>query len=101
MKEHRRCRLFHTSENSDERTEIGGAITRMRIGAVNGSLHTIHVTPVSTEEMKEEMWEDSFVSLQVADRMVYLDQDEVDAMIELLEMARMRSSRNFVLAGMP
>jgi len=94
MEEWRVHKLIETDDETGESSEIGGGIVRMRIGAVNGSLHTIDVSPVSVEEMKKETWEDSFVRLQVADRVVWMEPEEVQSLIELLKLARDASLRN-------
>ena len=88
-------RLIEKDDKTGEKVQIGGGITRMRIGGVNGSLHTIDVSPVSIEKMKEENWEDSFVRMQIADRVVWMDIDEVQTLIELLRLAHDVSLRNF------
>ena len=88
-------RLIETDEETNEKSQIGGSIVRMRIGAVNGPLHTIDVSPVLTERMMEETWEDSFVRLQVADRVVWMDLDEVQALVNLLSLAYDASLRNY------
>ena len=49
MEKWRVHKLIDTNEETGEKLEIGGGIVRMQIGAVNGSLHTINVSPVSVE----------------------------------------------------
>lgn len=95
MEKWRVHRLIETDDETDQQSQIGGGIVRMRIGAVNGSLHTIDVSPVSSEEMKEELWEDSFVRLQVADRVVWMEPEEIQTLIELLKLAHDASLRNY------
>ena len=68
---------FEKDDHTGEKYQIGGDIVRMRIGAVNGPLHAISVSPASVEDMNEEYWEDSFVRLQVADRVVWMETEEV------------------------
>ena len=99
MEKWRMHRLIETDDETGEKSQIGGGIVRMRIGAVNGSLDTIDVSPVSAEEMKEESWEDSFVRLQVADRVVWMEPEEVQTFIELLYLAHDASLRNHNIAN--
>lgn len=95
MEKWRVHRLIEADDETGEESQIGGGIVRMRIGAVNGSLHTIDVSPVSVEEMKEEFWEDSFVRFQVADRVVWMEPEEVQTLIDLLTLAHDVSLRNY------
>lgn len=99
MEEWRVHRLIETDDETGKKSQIGGGIVRMRIGAVNGPLHTIDVSPVSVEEMREEGWEDSFVRLQVADRVVWMKPEEVQTFIELLTLALDASQRNYDIAN--
>ena len=82
------------TDETGEECQIGGGIVRMQIGAVNGSLHTIDVSPVPVERMMEETWDDQFVRLQVADRVVWMEPEEVQTLIELLGLALDASLRN-------
>ena len=95
MEKWRVRRLIETDDETGEKSQIGGGIVRMQIGAVNGSLHTIDVSPVSVEEMKEEAWEDQFVRFQVADRVVWMEPEEVQTLIELLNLAHDVSLENY------
>ena len=56
--------------------------------------------PASVEDMNEEYWEDSFVRLQVADRVVWMETEEVQALIDLLVLAHIapRQKHNAVKA---
>jgi len=94
MEKWRVHRLIETDDKTGEKSQIGGGIVRMRIGGVNGPLHMINVEPVSVEDMKEETWEDSFVRFQVADRVVWMDTEEVQTLIELLTLAHDVSLQN-------
>ncbi len=78
-----------TDRNNEtgERVEIGGAIARMQISAVNGSLHEIQVSPISAEDMENERWDCQLVRLQVADRVVFMEEEEATCLIQLLETA--------------
>ena len=87
MEEWRLHRLIEKDDHTGEKYQIGGGIVRMRIGAVNGPLHAINVSPISVEDMNEEHWEDSFVRLQVADRVVWMEKEETQALIDLLVLA--------------
>jgi len=95
MEQWRVRRLIETDDETGEKSQIGGGIVRMRIGGVNGPLHAIDVSPVSVEEMKEEGWEDSFVRFQVADRVVWMEPEEVQTLIELLSLAHDVSLENY------
>jgi len=95
MEKWRVHKLIDTNEETGEKSQIGGGIVRMQIGAVNGSLHTIDVSPVSVEEMKEESWEDQFVRFQVADRVVWMEPEEVQILIDLLRLAKDVSLENY------
>lgn len=99
MEEWRVHRLFEVNDENGKKLPTGGGMVRMRIGAVNGSLHTIDVSPVSAEDMKEEGWEDSFVRLQVADRVIWMDITEVQTLIDLLVLAHGASLRNHDIAN--
>lgn len=99
LEEWRVHRLIETDDENGKKYPTGGGIVRMRIGAVNGSLHTIEVSPVSVEDMKEEGWEDSFVRLQVADRVVWMEPKEVQTLIDFLVLAHGASLRNYDIAN--
>jgi hypothetical protein len=91
MEDWQLTRLLET----DSGVQIGGSIVRMNIDAVNGSLHTVDVAPVSVESMQDEGWDNQFVCMQVADRAAWMDLQEVSALIELLQSAREASLRNY------
>ncbi len=101
MEQWRYHQLIETDDETGEKSQIGGGIVRMRIGAINGPLHEINVSPVSVEEMKEEFWEDSFVRLQVADRVVWMEPEEVRTLIKLLKLACNGSLKNYEKAHTP
>ena len=79
-------RLYDVDETSGVQTQIGGAIVDMKIGGVNGSLSEISVTPITKAE-QEEFDTSSFVRMQVADRAVWMEPNEVQTLLELLSMA--------------
>lgn len=77
-------KLFETK--GEEKVQIGGAIVAMHIGAVNGSLHGISVEPVN-EQVSGEFEYPGSVRMQVADRVVWLELDELEAFMQLLKVA--------------
>lgn len=93
MEEWRIHRLYESTE-SGERYQVGGAITELKIGAVNGSLSEISVTPVSEDE-RDEFRSVAFMRMQVADRVVWMEPDEVETLVELLKIAHDASLRDF------
>lgn len=92
MEKWRLHKLFEIGEG-EEKQQIGGAILQMKIGAVNGSLSTIDVIPLSQKE-REESGSTAFVKMQVADRVVWMEPDEVEALVELLKLAHDASLKN-------
>jgi len=99
MEKWRVSKLIETDDETGEKSQIGGGIVRMRIGGVNGPLDTIDVSPVSAEEMKEEAWEDQYVRFQVADRVVWMEPEEAQTLIELLTLAHDTSLENYEKAS--
>ncbi len=95
MEKWRVHRLIETDDETGEKSQIGGGIVRMRIGGVNGPLDMIDVSPVSVEQMEEDAWEDQYVRFQVADRVVWLDPEEAQTLIELLTLAHDVSLLNY------
>lgn len=95
MEKWRVSKLIERDDKTGKEFQIGGGIVQMQIGAVNGPLDTINVSPVSVEEMKGEYWESSFVRFQVADRVVWMETKEVEVLIELLELAHDASVLNY------
>lgn len=95
MEEWQVHRLIETDDETGEKCQIGGGLVRMPIAAVNGQLHMIDVSPASVEHMQEEGWDSQFVRLQMADRVVWMELEEVQTLIELLKLAHDASLRNF------
>ncbi len=99
MEKWRVHRLIETNDETGKKCQTGGGIVRMQIGAVNGSLHTIDISPVPVEQMREEFWDGQFVRLQMADRVVWMEGEEVQTLIELLKLAHDASLRNYKKAN--
>ena len=87
-------RLIETHTDGTQ-LQIGGGMSEMRIGAVNGPLSFIDVTPAPVEQMQDPMFDSEFVRLQVADRVVWLEPGDVRELVELLKMAHDASLDNY------
>ena len=80
-------RLIDRDEETGEEREIGGDIAKLPIAAVNGQLSDIQVSPVSTKDMEDEWWDSQLVRLQMADRVVFMEAEEAECLIQLLQTA--------------
>lgn len=87
-------KLMDRNDETGEEQEIGGDITRLLIAAVNGSLNEIQVSPVSIKDMEDEWWDSQLVRFQMADRVVFMEEEEAMCLIQLLQTALKVGSEN-------
>lgn len=82
--------------DTDNKTQIGGAIVDLKSEAITGPLDAISVSPASIEETSEGNWNQhlGFVKLQVTDRVVWLDSSDTESLVNLLQLAREAARRN-------
>jgi len=92
-------KLIETDEQGEE-FQIGGAIHRLRINAINGSLHEVSVAPVSVEEIEAGLVDGQFVRVQIADRLVMLEPDEVEELLRLFQLAYNAALQNYQKASL-
>ncbi len=93
MEKYQVNKLYEKDENKKER-QIGGGLTQLPVCAVNGQLDAISIKPSSVEDMTGEYWDGQFVSVKLADRIVWLDIEETKTLIELLELSLKASLEN-------
>lgn len=80
-------RAIDRDEETGEEREIGGDIAKLPIAAVNGQLSDIQVLPVSLKDMENEWWDSQLVRFQMADRVVFMEEEEAACLIQLLQTA--------------
>lgn len=69
-------------------TGVGGAMTEMRLFTAEGSLSEISVAPASVDIIHNPLFEGAGVKLQVGDRVVWLEPEEVETLVRFLNEAR-------------
>jgi len=93
MEESQVVRMFDKEPNGNERP-LGGAIVRLPVATAVGQLNELEVSPAEVEQIQEDFWGDQLVCLKLADRRVWLDEQEVTTLITLLEISLTAARQN-------
>lgn len=95
------AKLFEVDDDTGEQVRIlGGKMVELKIATVLGQLSEVEAIPVDQEMLEDCEWVTEPVRLRVADKAVWLSNEQIEDLIVLLRTAQKAGNENLFRADL-